>query len=164
MFLLKVLVFLCTVLGAVVGECPSGYLRHDESCYALILIKASWAEAAVYCQAVGAHLAYVETAAEQTFLEGLLGRSSSSLSTGYVWLGAIEYLVRGEWQWGFKGGKVGQTWWNPGSPEYISNNGERQACLTLTRSLGFKWNDEFCDLRHNFICETDAVESGSLVG
>ncbi|XP_071087913.1 perlucin-like [Haliotis cracherodii] len=163
MFPLNLLVLLCTVAGSI-AECPSGFLRHDDSCYALILIKASWAEAAVYCQAVGAHLAYVETASEQTFLEGFLHTSSSSLSTGYVWLGALDYLVKGDWQRGFEGGKVGQKWWSAGSPSYTTKNGESQACLTMTRSLGFKWNDDFCDVRHNFVCEIEAAGSESLVG
>ncbi|XP_071087409.1 perlucin-like [Haliotis cracherodii] len=162
MWIPSVTVFLfLAITTRVSGEnCPSGFMRHFDFCYSLIRFTAIWADAAVYCQAIGSHLAYVETAAEQTFLEGYLKRESSTIHSSGVWLGGLTYLTENEWQWRFKGGRITNTWWSPGNPDHDGD----QFCLMLFKSQAFKWNDAGCSYGHYFLCELELEDAPNITG
>ncbi|XP_046575139.1 perlucin-like [Haliotis rubra] len=151
---------LLAVMNVVCSDCPSGFLRHDDSCYSLIRVKASWAEAAVYCQAIGSHLARVKTASEQTFLEGYLIRENSTITTDGVWIGGLTYLVPSEWQWGFENTRIANTWWAPGDP----NKAVTQLCLMLYKKEAYRWDDNDCQNREFFLCELNLGSSPEIVG
>ncbi|XP_046575141.1 perlucin-like [Haliotis rubra] len=152
---------LLAVVNVVSSDCPNGYLRHDDSCYSLIRVQASWAEAAVYCQAIGSHLAYVKTASEQTFLEGYLKREDSTITTDGVWIGGLTYLIQNEWQWGFQNTRIESTWWSPGQPDDYHNI---QLCLMLYKGESYRWDDKECNFKEFFLCELELKSTPGIVG
>lgn len=162
-----------TLLGATsaAGQCLHGYVHHDQSCYALVRVKASWAEAAVYCQAVGGHLAFVESATEHQFVKALLQNESTTIITDGVWLGGLDYLVEGEWQWGFHRRRIDLTWWNTGDPNneemntqfHNGDHNTHQNCLMIWKENSlFLWDDEYCSEQQYFLCEAEV--DGIVIG
>ncbi|XP_071087408.1 perlucin-like [Haliotis cracherodii] len=141
-------------------SCPSGFLHHDDSCYSLIRVKASWAEAAVYCQAISAHLAYVQTASEHNFVEGYLKREDSTIKTDGVWIGGLTYLVQNEWMWGFENTRTVSTWWLPGEP---NNDHGTQLCLMYKKGA-YLWDDNECQDSEFFLCELELGSTPQIVG
>ncbi|XP_046375072.2 perlucin-like [Haliotis rufescens] len=135
-------------------SCPSGFLHHNDSCYSLIRVQASWAEAAVYCQAIGSHLAYVETDSEQTFVEGYLKREDSTITTNGVWIGGLTYLTEREWQWGCQNTRIARTFWAPGDP---NNDHGSQWCLMWYKKGDYRWDDNGCHVNEFFLCELELI-------
>ncbi|XP_046575137.1 perlucin-like [Haliotis rubra] len=156
-----VTLILATATGVVwCQSCPSGFLHHDNSCYSLIRVQASWAEAAVYCQAIGSHLAYVEDASEHSFVEGYLKREDSTIKTDGIWIGGLTYLVQDDWQWGFQNTRIANTWWLPGEP---NNDNGHQHCLMYKKG-GYTWDDNECQDTEFFLCELELESSPGIVG
>ncbi|XP_046375003.2 perlucin-like [Haliotis rufescens] len=155
------IIVVLAVMNVVSCDCPNGFLHHDDSCYSLIRVQASWAEAAVYCQAIGSHLAYVETDSEQTFVEGYLKREDSTITTDGVWIGGLTYLTEKEWQWGFQNTRIASTFWAPEDP---NNDGGSQWCLMLYKKGDFRWDDNECDENEFFLCELEFGSSPDIVG
>ncbi|XP_046375071.2 perlucin-like [Haliotis rufescens] len=156
------IIVLLAVMNVVSCDCPSGFLHHDDSCYSFIRVQASWAEAAVYCQAIGSHLAYVETDSEQTFLEGHLKREESTITTDGVWIGGLSYLTQNDWLWGFQGDIIAPTHWAPGMPD---NTHHDQFCIMMYKATSFLWDDVGCFTKQYFMCElAQATSPGIVVG
>ncbi|XP_069119272.1 perlucin-like [Argopecten irradians] len=155
-------------LASVYAECPNGYVRHDSSCYKFFSsVQATWAEALTYCQLFESKLTVIETAREQTFIEGLLRREwKSGLSDG-VWLDGTDLLVEGDWVWADDGTPISAqnfTKWFPGEPNSLGKVGED--CLNLLHHESYQWNDDDCEEKHNFLCEIEeeSNQGGLIIG
>lgn len=151
----------------VFNHCPNGFVRHDDSCYIAAHDLANWPDALVYCEAYGAHLAYIESSAEQQFVAGYVKnlQGSSTDPDFYYWIGGTDAVSEGEWIWATVVRPVQYTNWNPGEPNNNpDHNSKHQDCMAMLGSNGL-WDDGWCETQHNFICEIELdVEGGSIVG
>ncbi|XP_071145894.1 perlucin-like [Mytilus edulis] len=113
--LLKCLLYV-SILVSVRSDCPLGFMRFQESCYAILPVKVSWAEALRLCQAFQAKLAWIDSAIEDKFIEGMLNRYHDSIATSEVWMGGTDMLIEGIWMWADSLKPFTYTNWFPGEP------------------------------------------------
>ncbi|KAL4230752.1 Collectin sub- member 10 (C-type lectin) [Mactra antiquata] len=136
-------------------KCPNGFVRHDDSCYIVAHDIADWPTALQYCEAYGAHLAFIESEREQTFVANhVKSILSSTTSDRYFWIGGTDAVSEGEWVWALIVQPVIEyTNWSPGNPN-DANGGKHQDCMAMYGATG-QWDDGWCETEHNFICEID---------
>jgi len=131
--------------GGAAQNDPSAFNGHRYVCYndngAM-----SWSQARAYCQGLGGHLATVESAEEEAFLE--------SLSSGYnPWIGL--YGSEAGWNW-VTGEPIGYTNWPSNQPD--NANGDEW----FVHIWGGPWNDlnnkdDYYHFHSGFICEWDSL-------
>lgn len=130
------------------GGCATGtYGGHD---YALCGAELIWSDARAACESMGMHLARIDDAGEQAFLEAIA-------PTDRAWIGANDLPLEGTWEWldgaifyvhAMGGGtSVGYTHWGSAEP----NGALRESCAAIVTN-GF-WVDFPCDLGSSFVCE-----------
>ncbi|KAK3581830.1 hypothetical protein CHS0354_007232 [Potamilus streckersoni] len=114
-------------------------------------------EKVVYCEMYGGHLVVIETDSEEKYIAGYISKlSPGSFNSGTFWLGASNLQVEGEWIWLNSGGKMRYSNWQQGEPNNANSN---ENCLEMSFSNNFRWNDNKCNNKFNFICETELVLS-----
>ncbi|KAH3843092.1 galactose-specific lectin nattectin-like [Dreissena polymorpha] len=153
-------------LSPVSDHCPNGSVRHDQSCYLFSHLLANWPESMVYCQAYGAHLAFIESDREQKFIQAqvfsTMGSQTDPLK--FFWLGGTDAVSEGEWFWANIVEPITYTNWNPGEPNNDNNHDDHhQDCLAMYSSSGL-WDDGYCEVKHNFICEIELNSEVPIVG
>ncbi|XP_063431408.1 perlucin-like [Mytilus trossulus] len=132
--------------------CPKDFIGHSNSCYHAARVKATWPEAAAYCDSFGATLAVIEDIQEQLYLAQILKNLPNNAGNNAFWVGGHDILVEGEWQWAITLEKVQYMNWDAGQP---NNNDNNEHCMSMTGSRGYKWEDKKCEDHNYFICETD---------
>ncbi|XP_048746638.1 perlucin-like [Ostrea edulis] len=153
------LVIAVCVLGAR-GDCPNGFTRHDNSCYVINNVLATWAQASIYCHAIKAELVSIETQAEDIFLRGFLQNEGSKYDPPRFWVGGSDLLQEGEWTWTKTGSLVGSqgfSHWGPGQPDNGSHSDEH--CMELESGHNWAWNDDDCEDTKHFICEKSLYDA-----
>jgi hypothetical protein len=86
------------------------------------------------------HLATFTSLNEET----LVVSNFPQIVPNYVWLGATDEAVEGDWKW-ITGEPWSYTNWDPGEP----NGGTSENCLDYSDGVD-KWNDESCSRKINF--------------
>jgi hypothetical protein len=114
----------------------------SQHCYLLFTNGERWTDAETACHALGAHLASIASAGENTFVDTLI-------SDRTVWLGASDTTTEGSWLWN-TGETVVFTNWDSGQPD----NGSGSEDCALMRGSG-RWNDDQCGSDHGYVCERD---------
>ncbi|XP_076085581.1 perlucin-like [Mytilus galloprovincialis] len=150
-----------SILVSVRSDCPLGFMRFQESCYAILPVKVSWAEALRLCQAFQAKLAWIDSAIEDKFIEGMLNRYHDSIATAEVWMGGTDMLIEGIWMWADSLKPFTYTNWFPGEPNNFAHG---QHCLGLVRDKGFKWDDNQCELKMAPLCKATANVGNEIIG
>ncbi|XP_025083875.1 perlucin-like [Pomacea canaliculata] len=148
-----VLAIFISLLSAATAQCPSGYIHHDQSCYVIPMAEGSWADGMTLCRQLGGQLAVIDTAAEQTFVEGLLKRYGAGYpNDADFWVGGGDFLVDGDWRWIMKNQAIDPhvSYWAPGEPD---NGGGPQGCLRISAALNYKWESGDCDSVEYAVCE-----------
>ncbi|XP_052792193.1 perlucin-like [Mya arenaria] len=137
------------------ADCLDGFEHHDTQCYKVLPLEASWIEAKQYCRLLGTELLVIETAAEETTIEGILTKLHGSHLDEVYWVSGSDMISENNWLWltgdGFSV-PMGFTDWAVGRPD---NVGGHEDCLVIhyhgvTRT---SWKDEMCSNQHSFICE-----------
>ena len=119
---------------------PAGRVSFGDHEYAIIDEPATWHAAQRKCQSMGGHLACVNSAAEQTFLQNL----TKSIQDP-AWLGASDEDSEGTWMW------VDGT---PVTTQFGKDNqGGIQHYLVVSPNGG-AWDDT-SSFRFAFVCEWD---------
>ncbi|XP_021365376.1 perlucin-like isoform X2 [Mizuhopecten yessoensis] len=152
---------LCAGLQDVLS-CPDGFERHGYRCYKVFALHVSWIDAKQYCQLYGADLVQIDSALEESIVEGIVKRLHGAVGEEVYWTDGSDLLTEGEWRWIGQPGEShlidGYTHWHPGQPD----NANAENCLEIRAAFGFDWNDHQCYDKKNFICEapygTDQTE------
>jgi len=119
----------------------------NQHLYLLVRVPMGWHEAENYCSSLGAHLATIQSAAENQFVS----RMSEAL-----WLGATDESQEGAWSW-----VTGESWnysdWYPGEPNNCcpARYCGPQECTPesyLSTDPTSQWND-MPDEQLYFVCE-----------
>ncbi|XP_021374596.1 perlucin-like isoform X2 [Mizuhopecten yessoensis] len=157
------LTLLLTLTTFCVAECPDGFVKHGGSCYHVVRIKATWPESDIYCHAVDADLATIETQDEQHFIEGHLITNAGAYDPARFWIGGNDIAEEGTWVWLKSKTPIShQTYsnWKDGIALPLS---ARENCLELSQRYHWQWNDNNCDDHYFFVCEKDAYKDGGIV-
>lgn len=85
---------------------------------------------------------------------------SGNYNPGLFWIGASDLASEGNWLWLPSKQKFSYSNWAPTEPDNI-NYYEHCALIDLHR--GYKWSDDNCEERRNFICETIPNDEGNEV-
>ncbi|XP_022111780.1 regenerating islet-derived protein 3-gamma-like isoform X2 [Acanthaster planci] len=134
--------------------CPSGFTSFESSCYRLVSDSPTDGYTARNeCQnlAPDSHLGYIQSQAEQTFLQ--------------EW--AKEHGVRIDYWFGLTyTSDVDHPMWLDGSPignytawDRFGPLDEESPCVRLRRSSDYLWNDRNCDNRFGYICELERSDN-----
>ncbi|XP_054446943.1 C-type lectin domain family 4 member D [Pteronotus mesoamericanus] len=125
--------------------CPVGWGAFQSNCYFPFHDSNTWAESERICAELGAHLATINTEAEQSFIIQYLERQFS------YFLGLSRENPQGSWQW------VDRTPFNPrmvlwhkGGP----NNQQKENCVVLVNDQNkWAWNNISCNSKASRICQ-----------
>jgi len=128
---------------------------YGDNRYQVIDCAATWIEAKQYCEDAGGHLVTITSAAEQSFVEGLLKNGGSKKQ---YWIGATQENGRCSWITEETSNYVN---WDSNEPNGAVVNGEKETYVQLLNvsnprvgsSQRFKWNDAVED--NNFPNEED---------
>ncbi|XP_061181229.1 perlucin-like [Saccostrea echinata] len=145
--------------------CPNGFVRHDDSCYHILRIQATWAEGRMYCHAYGTKLVSIETQEENAFLVHYLKSIHGQFHSPRFWIGATDIAETGTFIW--EGTQVrldaGFTNYRGGSPDNGGDDSDEH-CMEMTYDYNYEWNDNQCDNKFYPICEKSAKETDMIIG
>ncbi|XP_051011608.1 C-type lectin domain family 4 member D [Acomys russatus] len=136
-------------LGAAGGTwtcCPVSWKAFQSNCYFPFNDNQTWHESERNCSGMRAHLATINTEAEQNFATQFLDRRFS------YFLGLTDEDVEGQWQWVDKTPfNPRMVFWKDGEPNgFVEEN-----CVALVYAQDkWAWNDFPCDLEGRRICES----------
>lgn len=119
------------------------------SCYEAFSEALAWVDAQARCVAWGGHLAIVESAPEDTFLEfwpAALGLTPGNGSG--AWIGGTDAALDGVFLWA-DGSPVLVNGWAPGQP----NDGAGVDCIEKRNDGTDLWYDQRCTDGRPFLCE-----------
>ncbi|XP_043828173.1 C-type lectin domain family 4 member K-like [Dromiciops gliroides] len=107
----------------------------------------SWEEAEKFCVSQGSHLASVTSVGEQEFLY-------KTLKGERHWIGLNDRHTEDTWTW--VDGTIydavqSKGFWMPGQP---TNYQGKEDCVEMKMEALASWNDENCQLKYKFICES----------
>lgn len=121
----------------------------ERSYYHVGTIQQTWYQADQKCRDLGAHLAEVNSVAEQEFLNKI--SMSKQLTWHALFLGGTDESNEGHWTWKHSGYPINIQFWAPGEPNDKTGN---EDCLHMRRDLSYGgWNDISCDTKFFYICE-----------
>jgi hypothetical protein len=121
----------CSEPSDFVCTCPGVVNPASSHCYFWATPAMTWYDAETACSDVGAHLATVADAAENTFINANFG--------GSKWIGLNDIALEGNWVW-VTAEPVTYTHWATGEPD---NNSGVQHCLVMASSG--EWTDDECN-------------------
>jgi hypothetical protein len=129
------------------GECPPGYQFNDPSCYRYGGDAAGvlWTVAEAICEADGAHLVIVDSAAEAVYIDGLPGGNSIA-----HWVGTTDRVTEGTLRH-VTGTTPSFLPWSPGEPD----GGTAENCVEFLDSQ--QLGTTRCDLPNEYLCEYDGA-------
>uniref|UniRef100_A0A8C6TVA5 C-type lectin domain-containing protein n=1 Tax=Neogobius melanostomus TaxID=47308 RepID=A0A8C6TVA5_9GOBI len=131
-------------------QCPVDWLSFNGSCFLVSRRSRSWSDAQEFCVSLGAHLAIILTAEEQTFVWNLLPRGHWNA----FWIGITDAHTEDQWHW-VDGTPLVGGFWEEGEP----NNHIDEDCgyIVKTRVLERvairSWYDAPCSMNWPFVCE-----------
>ncbi|XP_045207458.2 perlucin-like [Mercenaria mercenaria] len=160
MGILYTLLLVSAIYSAEGAYCKDGYSSHGEYCYALLPLKASWAEAQQYCKTLGGSLAVIEDADESNFVEGMLKREHSTISTSQIWIGGTDLLQEGLWIAPETLEPLTFFNWAPKEPDNLGG----QHCLAVFNNADLKWDDNRCEVQNYALCKSEGVTNENIVG
>ena len=129
------------------GLCPCDVEYYGSDPYMFCDIAYSWTTAETYCDSYDYHLATIDDASEDRWID----TTADSYSTGKWWFGLNDISSEGSFVWS-DGSTSSYTNWKSGEP---NNAGGNEDCAQINRYTDGTWNDEPCSSGFFFICEAD---------
>ncbi|KAK7094074.1 uncharacterized protein [Littorina saxatilis] len=145
---LNVLLSRMTKVIADIDKCPRSWKLLGESCYKYISIAATWQNAQVECETMGAGLVEIDSQAENSFVFTMVTAAGAE----YAWLGLSDVGTEGLFLLP-SGQPPTFTKWQPGEP---NDYGGREDCVMFRPGKPKSadgWNDASCDKQFPFVCE-----------
>ncbi len=127
------------------GDCPCEVEYFGTHTYLFCETGQTWAASEDLCQTVGYHLAGVNSAAENAWVDA----TADGYSTDKWWFGFNDLDREGTWQW-IDGSTVSYSDWHSGEP---NDSGGGEDCGQFNRYTDLTWNDEPCSYSLYSICE-----------
>ena len=129
------------------------------ACYLYFQTAQTWDQARAACQALGAHLAFIDSVDESELI-GTIAPATAGLQD--IWVGGTDAATEGVWTW-LAGGPTYYTLgeaapgfvnWREGEP----NDSDGEDCMIIegdnnVAGAGPQWDDRGCELVYPYICE-----------
>ncbi|XP_052820486.1 macrophage mannose receptor 1-like [Mya arenaria] len=162
-----------------VNMCPSNVLslshrygtllaKHDRSCYELLHNKVTWDHGEALCQQAGGHLAHINNAQEQNYIQSFMMAYNP---TKAFWIGLNDRRTEGRFEW-TAGDPVTFTNWTPGHTDNFVNH-TVEDCVVVIPYKGGIWDDIPCGSQsfvgsdngetHLAFCEYNIGASGGVL-
>ena len=126
-------------------QCDSSWLKYGGHCYFENTEENNWEDARTFCKGNSGYLLEIETAAENTFLNGaFLGEK--------YWIGGQDFALDGVYVWDSGNALIFENW-EDGQPD---NKDDDEDCIRST--LNWKWRDKDCNMLHKSICEIEPTK------
>ncbi|XP_052820485.1 aggrecan core protein-like [Mya arenaria] len=143
-------------------------VQHDRSCYELLHNKVTWDHGEALCQQAGGHLAHINNAQEQNYIQSFMMAYNP---TKAFWIGLHDRQTEGRFEW-TAGDPVTYTNWIPGHTDnFVSHNLED--CVAFVPYKGGIWDDIPCGSQsffggdtgetHLSLCEYNIAASGGVL-
>jgi hypothetical protein len=129
---------------AILIACDVGWKTYDGHCYKFTTSTQTWDAGKTLCQAEGADLVSIHSAAEHAFVVEIRPVDYDF----YVGLRRIT-PSSSEWEWS-DGTPVDYTNWYPGEP---NNAGGIEECAKPAPSWSYQWNDHQCNNTLRCVCK-----------
>ncbi|XP_033760715.1 lithostathine-like [Pecten maximus] len=128
------------------------YILQGNHCFMFRDEKLSWAQAKLWCNVKGGHLARPTTTKINDFL-----KRECKIRGKQFWIGGHDTVEEGRWVWD-NGDPIPSNImdWAPGEP---NNYGTGQDCLGIGQDSHRKWDDKACSFGLEFVCQTAAVNN-----
>ncbi|XP_014092471.1 C-type lectin 37Db [Bactrocera oleae] len=117
--------------------------------YIVTLIKLNWFAAYAFCEQNGWSLVSIESASEQFQVQNYI--NYFNLESNDFWTSGNKLADLQNFRWGYNGSKFSYTNWAMGRPDNFMG---AQHCVKLQEHF-LKWDDDFCENSHHFICQID---------
>jgi hypothetical protein len=128
---------------------PCTSLSFGGSCYELFDSFLPWAAAEQRCVDWGGHLASIESAEENTFVDGWHAQLGLSNGDGSgIWIGGTDAQQDGLFRW-VAGSPFSFAGWAPGQP----NDGAGVDCIEKRNDGAGQWYDRYCVDSLRYLCE-----------
>ena len=125
--------------------CPSGFQEIGGSCIVLVFEKKTFNEATASCQQLGAFLAEPRSQEISNGLKKLkLGKK--------FWIGLRDIAKDRTFVWQTDNATLSYTDWGRGQPNNWRPSG-RQHCVVLNHGDKWRWDDQWCEDRHQYLCQ-----------
>ncbi|XP_011201733.2 C-type lectin 37Db [Bactrocera dorsalis] len=125
--------------------------------YIVTLIKLNWFAAYAFCEQNGWSLVSIESAAEQFQVQNYI--NYFNLESSDFWTSGNKLTDLQNFRWGYNGSKFSYTNWAMGRPDNFMGG---QHCVKLLEN-SLKWDDDFCENSHHFICQMDRYPTTNIV-
>lgn len=109
----------------------------DGSCFVHVTTPVTYAAAKTACAAMNAHLAYLETAALDTFAEAFVGTTDT-------WIGGSDAVTEGSFVWD-DGTPFVFTNWGAMEPNNGGNTYQEDCVIIAGAKVDKQWDDRPCD-------------------
>ncbi|KAH3690244.1 macrophage mannose receptor 1-like [Dreissena polymorpha] len=136
--------------------------QHGNSCYELLKSRATYPHAEQLCQEAGGHLASINNAEEQAYIQNFMMRHNQ---TRPVWIGLNDHNTEGTFEW-TNGEPLTYTNWLDGHEDNSAGHNEED-CVALVPNKNGTWDDIRCGFQgilgndagevHAGFCEYDTV-------
>ncbi|CAG5125931.1 unnamed protein product [Candidula unifasciata] len=156
--MMKLGLILVIGLPYVFSICDEGWTQFNDYCLAFSPDLLDWYTAASMCLLYDARLVQIDSQAKQNWIvDHLKARKITS-----AWAGGSNRYHNSIWKWipSLKPLKNFE-YWTPKEPnnapgENPTNPVNAEQCLEIGGPQNYHWNDRWCGIKHNFICEKKA--------
>ncbi|XP_051821057.1 C-type lectin domain family 4 member K-like [Antechinus flavipes] len=133
--------------GNFMKKLSKNWKTYNGSLYYFSCDSKSWEEAEKICVSQDSHLATVTSVGEQEFLY-------KTLKGERHWIGLNDKHIEDTWTWvdgTVYDAEKSKGFWMPGQP---TNYQGKEDCVEMKMEALTSWNDENCELKYKFICES----------
>ncbi len=126
---------------------PDAVSTFNGHSYYFYNVPVTWWDAKTISEYPGGHLVTITSAAEESFIKGMIGSSN-------LWLGATDKDSEGRWKW-VSGETFSYNNWESGQPDNTASPGEGSENYAHIWGSTGKWNDNAGCVTYPFMCEID---------
>ncbi|XP_078693921.1 dromaiocalcin-1-like [Branchiostoma floridae x Branchiostoma belcheri] len=140
--------------------CRNGWSGYNNHCYKFFRKRVKWSKADKRCKEVGANLASVTSAEENSFIADLVQNAPKRITRHLVWFGLRK--PKKQWQW-TDGSPLFYTNWARGEPgkNFLSKpskcgnmySKDGKSWVTGAKGKKGQWNDQDCSNGFSYICK-----------
>lgn len=134
--------------------CPRGWRTVAPYCYLISNETGTWKEGQTFCSFSGAKLATVPDGFQQARVASFMnedtwiGLNVTGTNRSFTWQDGTPYNYT---SWAEKEPSYSNSFWS------FSSNDED--CVSMSKSSGFNWNDDECDVKKKFLCSLPLEEA-----
>ncbi|CAG2193376.1 CD206 [Mytilus edulis] len=140
--------------------CRHGWMHFRDRCYMFSTEEESWTNAEFRCRVFGGHLAEIQDAETNRFLQDNARLRHANDNNYNYFIGLTDEAALDEWEWVQSATKPNFTNWGDNQPDHQGND---EHCVFLYANDHYRWHDVDCDDHDLFICEEEEMNTGGNI-